>query len=95
MTRDSDRQPAEPLRLADRLALRPREAAKALGLSERTFRSLLPKLPHVRTGGAVLIPVEPLRRWLEAQCAMQHDHSQAERDRVEAITQDFLSSIQR
>jgi excisionase family DNA binding protein len=83
------------LRLADRLALRPREAAAALGLSERTFRSLLPKLPHVRTGGAVLIPVEALRRWLEAQCAMQHDHAQAERDRVEAITQDFLSSIQR
>jgi excisionase family DNA binding protein len=94
LVRDPSEKPAG-IDLAGRLALRPPEAARALGLSERTFRSLLPTLPHVRTGGAVLIPVEALRRWLESQCAMQHDHAQAERDRVEAITQDFLSSIKR
>lgn len=52
------------LGLSDRLALRPREAAKALGLSERSLRELLPVLPVVRTGRAVLIPVDALREWL-------------------------------
>src|SRR5262245_44243801 len=41
--------------LSDRLALRPREAAEALGLSERKRRELLPELPHVRRGGVVLL----------------------------------------
>jgi excisionase family DNA binding protein len=66
--------PADPkapteLHLADRLALRPPEAARALGVSERTLRALLPRLPHVRAGGAVLIPVDALRRWLEEAVA--------------------------
>jgi hypothetical protein len=58
---------ARLVELANRLALRPLEAAAALGLSERAFRSLLPRLPHIRVGGAVLVPLEPLRRWLEEQ----------------------------
>jgi excisionase family DNA binding protein len=53
--------------LSDRLALRPAEAAEALGVSIRTLRRLLPELPHIRRGGAVLFPVEPLRRWLEEE----------------------------
>jgi len=57
----------ERLQLSDRLSLRPAEAARALGLSERTFRDLLPRLPHVKVKGAVLIPVEALRRWLEEE----------------------------
>jgi hypothetical protein len=52
------------------LALRPREAAAALGISERTFRSLLPRIPHLREGdGAVLIPVDVLREWLRSRAA--------------------------
>ena len=50
--------------LADRLALRPREAAQMLGISERLLRTVLPELPHVRVGGAVLLPVDGLREWL-------------------------------
>ncbi len=65
------------LDLATRLALRPREAAAALGLSERAFRSLLPRLPHVRLGGAVLVPVDALRRWLEEQARQRHDEAAA------------------
>jgi hypothetical protein len=42
--------------LADRLALRPAEVAEALGLSERTIRQILPELPHIRAGRAVLLP---------------------------------------
>ncbi len=49
---------AKPIELATRLALRPREAAEALGLSERKLRELLPELPPVRRGGIVLFPVD-------------------------------------
>ena len=58
---------SEPLDLDSRLALRPAEAAKALGISERSLRTLLPRLPHLRLDGAVLLPVEALRRWLEEE----------------------------
>lgn len=74
------------MRLDERVALRPREAAAALGLSERTFRSLLRALPHVRVGGAVLIPVEPLKRWLA-------EHAQAERAAADRIADEILSEI--
>jgi hypothetical protein len=52
--------PVQRLPLSDRLALRPREAAAALGISERAFRSLLPRLPHVRAGTSVLVRAAPL-----------------------------------
>lgn len=74
------------IRLADRLALRPKEAAATLGLSERAFRALLPSLPHVRAGGAVLIPVEALRRWLDEQAVR-------EPDRIDGIVSETLGSI--
>jgi excisionase family DNA binding protein len=50
--------------LPGRLALRPREAARALGIGERTLRQILPEIPHVRVGSAVVIPVDLLREWL-------------------------------
>jgi hypothetical protein len=74
------------LRLADRLALRPKEAAAVLGLSERAFRSLLPRLPSVRLDGAVLIPVELLRRWLETE-------ARADGDRAARMAEEVLRSI--
>ena len=52
------------LALANRLALRPAEVAEALGISERTVRQILPELPHLRIGSAVVVPIEPLREWL-------------------------------
>jgi excisionase family DNA binding protein len=75
------------LSLADRLALRPREAARALGLSERAFRALLPRLPHVRAGTAILIPVEALRRWLE-------EEGMASGERVDAAVDEVLKSFE-
>jgi hypothetical protein len=82
----------EPVRLAlaDRLALRPAEAARALGLSERTFRVLLPRVPHLRTeeGGAVLIPVRALERWLEEQ-------AQAEGNRADRVAGEILDAMRR
>jgi len=65
--RSSHQAAPEPLDLDARIALRPAEAALALGISERTFRDLLPRLPHVKVKGAVLIPLAGLRRWLEEE----------------------------
>lgn len=56
------------------LALRPREAAKALSISERTLWSLTsPRGPiqAVRVGTAVLYPIENLRAWLAAATAAE------------------------
>ncbi len=80
--------PEERLHLADRLALRPKEAAQALGLSERKLREVLPQLPHVRVGGAVLLPVEALRSWLEQQ-------AKVEPGRVDAVVKEILESVTR
>ena len=48
----------KPVHLGDRLALRPKEAADALGIGERTPRQILPERPHTRVGGAALPSVE-------------------------------------
>ena len=52
--------------LSDRLALRPEEAATALGVSERTLRKWRREegLPYFQLDGAVLIPLAPLERWM-------------------------------
>jgi len=49
-----------------RLALRPRDAAQALGIGTRLLWTLTNRgeIPHVRLGAAVLYPVEALRRFL-------------------------------
>ena len=48
------------------LALRPREAAKAIGISERTLWTMTQRgdIPHVRLDRAILYPVDGLRSWL-------------------------------
>jgi hypothetical protein len=45
------------------LALRLREAAKAIGVSERTLWGLR-DVPRVRLGSAVLYPIKELTEWL-------------------------------
>jgi excisionase family DNA binding protein len=72
--------------LRGRLALRPREAAEVLGISERTLRQMLPELPHYRAGGCVLIPVDDLRQWLSEQ-------AQAGKSHVDAAVEKALSSV--
>jgi len=49
------------------LALRPREAAKALGISERLLWEWTDRgeVPHIRLGKAILYPVDSLRDWLK------------------------------
>ena len=57
----------ERLHLADRLALRPKEAAEALGIGGRTLRKWMRDdgLPYRRIDGVVLIARRALERWLE------------------------------
>lgn len=51
------------------LALRPREAAKALGISARLLwsKTNAGEIPHCRIGRAIVYPVELLREWLAEQ----------------------------
>ena len=73
--------------LADRLALRPAEAAKALGIGERKLREILPELPHVRVGGAVLLPVEALQAWLREQ-------TKVEQGKAEKVAEEILHAVE-
>ncbi len=59
------------------LAMRPREAAKALGISERLLWEWTNRgtIPHIRIGKAILYPVDALRRWLDEQAATGKDVS--------------------
>ncbi len=75
-----------PVQLSERLALRPAEAAQALGIGERTLRQILPELPHVRVGGAVLLPVEGLQAWLR-------ERAKTEKGRAEAVAEEVLRAI--
>ena len=54
-----------------RLALRPKEAAKALGIGARLLWSLTNQglIPHLRLGKAIIYPVDLLRTWLADQVA--------------------------
>jgi excisionase family DNA binding protein len=51
------------------LALRPREAAKALGVSERLLWDWTHHgdIPHVKVGRTILYPVSELQVWLSRQ----------------------------
>ena len=53
-------------RTGERMAFRPSEVARALGLSERTIRSMLARgeLRHVRIGRRVLISADTVRELL-------------------------------
>jgi excisionase family DNA binding protein len=74
------------LDLSTRLALRPKEAAEAMGIGERTLRQMLPELPHVRVGTTVLLPVEGLREWLK-------EHAESERSHVDQAVDEILDSV--
>jgi excisionase family DNA binding protein len=53
-----------------RLALRPDEAARAVGVSRSFFfEIILPELRVIRRGRVRLIPVSELQRWLDANAS--------------------------
>ena len=51
------------------LALRPRQAARALSISERLLwsKTNAGEIPHMRIGRSILYPVGPLEKWLAEQ----------------------------
>jgi excisionase family DNA binding protein len=61
---------APKLALTGTLGLRPREAARALGIGERLLWEMTKsrEIPHVRIGRAVVYPVTLLERWLQSRC---------------------------
>jgi excisionase family DNA binding protein len=55
---------------AERIALRPSEAAEALGVSERVLMTWVKdgEIPHTRLGERCLrFPVDGLKRWVSAR----------------------------
>ena len=52
-----------------RLAVRPREAAEALGIGQRLLWTWTNsgEIPHIRLGTAILYPVAALEDWLAQQ----------------------------
>ncbi len=59
----------DPIDPVPRIALRPAQAAKAMGVSKRLLGTLerAGKVPSVRFGRAVVFPVAALRRFLDEQ----------------------------
>jgi len=55
--------------MSDRLALRPKDAAKALGIGQRKLWELTKAgvIPSVKAGTCTLYPVDALREWLNVQ----------------------------
>lgn len=53
------------------LSLRPKDAAKALGIGQRKLWELTKAgvIPSVKAGTCTLYPVEELRAWLSAEAA--------------------------
>lgn len=56
---------------ASKLALRAREAAEMLSVSERTVCQWTSEgwIPHIQRGNVTLYPVDALRDWLKAQAS--------------------------
>lgn len=72
MYHEPPRPPQWPLRPGHQLpplplAMRPKVAAKAIGISERTLWSMAKRgaIPHARIGKAVVYPTAAVLRWLE------------------------------
>lgn len=55
----------------ERFALRPAEAADAIGVSRSKAYELIAagELPSIRVGGCVRVPVVALRAWIDRQLA--------------------------
>lgn len=76
----TENKPTPPL--DTRLALRAKEAAAALGISERKLRDVAPRLPSVWLDGVRLFPVEALREWLRTEAREQAQCVEAEADHI-------------
>ena len=78
--------PRKELDLSGRLALRPKEAAEALGVCEKTLRQIGTEIGRVHRGNVVLYPVEALYEWLRR-------HTEAPEDAINRIVKDELDAL--
>lgn len=64
---------AAPGAMIEPLALRPKEAAAALGIGAQLLWSMTNRgeIPHTRIGRCVVYPVSELRRWLADRAAAE------------------------
>tara|TARA_R110000868_G_scaffold226872_1_gene479571 strand:- start:60782 stop:61012 length:231 start_codon:yes stop_codon:yes gene_type:complete len=64
------------------MTLRPREAAEALGVSERTLRSLMRsgEIPFARLDRAVLIPVSGLEAFIASKMKIAEGDTQGQHE---------------
>lgn len=74
----TDPLPADaPAATPARIALRPREAAAALGISPRKLWEITADrnsgIPHCRFGKTLIYPTDALRRWLELKAGCGDD----------------------
>lgn len=70
----SDKPLNQPERMAPTtpcLAMRPKEAARALGIGERLLWSMTNQglIPHLRLGKAIVYPIDSLQTWLTEQAS--------------------------
>ncbi len=74
----TDNAPPDPIRMIGNapvppLALRPKDAARALGIGERKLWEITADrtsgIPHVRFGRSILYPVRELADWLAERAA--------------------------
>lgn len=66
------------VRLSERLAFRPAEVAKVLGVCERTVRKWMRDegLPFMRLDGVVLIPSADLQQWMSERVTGERQSDQ-------------------
>lgn len=57
--------------MAEKLALKPGEAAEVIGVSRSKVYALIAEgqIPHCKIGSSIRVPVDGLRRWLEMKTA--------------------------
>ena len=85
-SRESRAADRKPIDLSTRLALRPPEAAAALGVCERTLRALQPEIPSVRIGRTLLYPVRELEAWLSRRAT-------AEKTELDSVVESVLDEL--
>ncbi len=78
---------APAIGLSTRMALRPREAAEALGVCEKTLRKWMREdaLPYLRVDGVVLIPCSSLEHWMEERVGSE--------ERIGAVADEILDGL--
>lgn len=79
----------QPIDLSSRLALRQNELAAALGVSERSVRSIAAELPHVYVGSVPIYPVREVERWLSRRAT---DEEKRVRDLADEAVAEVLDA---